>query len=156
MPRVALLLVLTLTLFGQKPATPPAPSSPTAPALPAWMEGKWTFFDRGWNIEETWTSAEGDMMFGMGRTYAPYKVLTFEYLRIVQRGKDLIYIAQPDGDPPTEFKLVSADKDSVVFANPAHDFPKQITYRREGAGRMVARVEGAGGRARIFNYKRVK
>ena len=50
------------------------------------------------------------------------------YLRIVERDGGLVYIAQPGGNPPTEFVLTELDKKRAVFVNPRHDFPQRIIY----------------------------
>lgn len=47
----------------------------------------------------------------------------------------------------------------LVFSNPAHDFPQQVSYRRVSRDSMVARIEGTrGGQVRGINYpvKRVR
>ena len=44
----------------------------------------------------------------------------------------------------TKVKLVSAAANSVVFENPAHDFPTRIAYRRHGKV-LTATISGPGG-----------
>jgi hypothetical protein len=34
---------------------------------------------------------------------------------------------------------------AVAFANPEHDFPQRILYRRVGADSLIARIEGKQG-----------
>jgi len=46
---------------------------------------------------------------------------------------------------------------TLVFANPAHDYPQQITYTRSGTDSLVARIEGdrAGRRGpRTYSFRR--
>jgi hypothetical protein len=40
----------------------------------------------------------------------------------------IFYIAQPQGNPPTEFRLTESLGNRVVFENKAHDFPQRIVY----------------------------
>jgi hypothetical protein len=58
------------------------------------------------------------------------------------RPDGVVYIAQPGGRPPTEFALTSGGSGLAVFENPAHDFPKRLSYRRTGRTLLVE-VEGA-------------
>ena len=69
-------------------------------------------------------------------------MVAFEYLRIVEKDGALFYIAQPNGRPPTEFKLTSATPNKAIFENAQHDHPKIITYEKDAAGNVVATVEG--------------
>ncbi len=76
-------------------------------------------------------------------------------LRIVERDGGLVYIAQPNGRPPTEFVLTGMTADSATFENPAHDFPKMIRYTRRPDGSLEARISGAGGeRPQAFVFTR--
>jgi hypothetical protein len=84
-------------------------------------------------------------MLAVSRTIKDDRLAAFEYLRIVERDRGLVYIAQPNGRPPTEFVLTAMTADSATFENPAHDFPKMIRYTRRPDGSLEARVSGAGG-----------
>jgi len=88
--------------------------------------------------------------------------LTVELADIQARDGTLIFHAQPPGQPAADFPLKAATATSVVFENPAHDFPQRVSYRREGAV-LHARIEGVVGgktqavdwtyRARAFNTR---
>jgi hypothetical protein len=87
-------------------------------------------------------------MIGMARAVVGGKTAAFEFLRIETREDGIYYVAQPQGRcPATPFKLVSLDAGEAVFANPEHDFPKRIRYRRGPDGTLIARVEGDPGDA---------
>jgi hypothetical protein len=74
----------------------------------------------------------------------------FEFLRIVVRDGTPVYIAQPNGVPPTEFTATSRTADRVVFENPSHDFPKRVIYQRTSADGLTASVDGGdGGKGRL-------
>ena len=76
-----------------------------------------------------------------------------EHLRIETRDGGIVYVAEVDHNPaPVVFRLTRVDDDGFVFANPAHDFPKVIAYRREG-DRLHVRVS-AGGKASEFHFRR--
>ena len=94
-------------------------------------------------------------MLAVSRTIKDDRLAAFEFLRIVERDGGLVYIAQPNGRPPTEFVLTVMTADSATFENPAHDFPKMIRYTRRADGSLEARVSGAGGeRPQVFVFTR--
>lgn len=120
-----------------------------------WLSGSWKQEANGKVIEEHWTTPAGGSMLGMSRTIKNGKTVAFEFLRIEQRDGTLLYIAQPQGAPPTEFRLLSANDNELVFANPQHDFPKRIRYRRNPDGSVTARVEDESGKkGNDFTYLR--
>jgi hypothetical protein len=80
-------------------------------------------------------------------------MIEFEFLRIVERDGGLVYVAQPNGRPPTDFVLTELTGDSATFENPAHDFPKTIRYARRGDG-LEARVGDGGQRSETFTFRR--
>lgn len=102
-------------------------------------------------VEEVWSAAKGGTMIGYSRIVRGERTSMFEFLRIEVRDGKLVYIAQPRGNPPTEFVATKATADEVVFENPRHDDPKKISYRR-GDGALTAVAEGE--RTLTFAYKR--
>jgi hypothetical protein len=69
-------------------------------------------------------------------------MVMFEFLRIEERPDGLYYVAQPRGNPPTDFKLTRWAADEAVFENQPHDNPKLIRYRREADGSLMAETAG--------------
>jgi len=138
------LVLLAVILMGvpsfaeDKPTT--AAAADTGVALPAWLAGPWTTQRGTRTIEEQWNEPRGGMMQATGRTTQGERLVEFEFLRIVRRGGSLVFIAQPNGAPPTEFALTAHGPDSVRFENPAHDFPQVVCYRRTGADAVLAVV----------------
>lgn len=116
------------------------------------LSGKWTGESGKAVIEEHWTEAAGGMMLGLSRTIVSGKAVAFEYLRIEARADGVFYVAQPNGRPPTEFKLIRVEAGEAVFENPQHDHPKIIRYRM-GEGTLVAEVEGDEGKQE-FRFRR--
>lgn len=120
-----------------------------------WLEGTWIGGAEGTTIEERWTPAAAGAMLGVSRTIAKGRMAAFEFLRIVSRDGTLIYIAQPGGRPPTEFRLTALTPESATFENPAHDFPKLIRYSLRSDGTLEARV-GDHTRSQSFEFRREK
>jgi hypothetical protein len=127
-----------------------------------WFTGCWAYTSPRVIIEEHWTSPAGGSMLGLSRTLRRNpggdSIIAWEFIRVYARGTDLVYAAQPHNQPSAEFVSEKVSDAEVVFANPAHDFPQRIIYRRVRSDSLRARVEGTqGGRTRgsDFPYARV-
>jgi hypothetical protein len=93
----------------------------------------------------------------MSRTIDGLRQL-FEFMRIENRKEGIVFIAQPGGEQPTPFRLTAHDAKTLVFSNPAHDFPQRIEYRRTGPDTLeatVGMIDGKGHKL-VFKYVRVK
>jgi hypothetical protein len=123
-----------------------------------WLAGDWEMRRGDQCIEEHWTLPSETSLIGMSRTVANNRTAEFEFVRIEARADGVFYVAQPGGRPPVDFKLASESASELVFENPGHaDHLKRIVYRRDGADRITARIEGEdSGRAFAvdFPYRR--
>jgi len=122
----------------------------------AWLAGAWVG-TRGTggatSIEERWSPPLGGAMLATSRTVSRGKLRAFEYLRIVERDGGLVYIAQPNGAPPTEFVLTELGATRAVFENPRHDSPQRIVYELSAEGRLSASIgQARGGRPQSFEF----
>jgi Domain of unknown function (DUF6265) len=127
-----------------------------------WLSGCWEQRDARSTAEEFWTTPNGGILFGVGRTIVRRdqgdSTVSYEVTRIFERGGKLIFAASPSGQPPAEFTEQELTDTTVVFANPAHDFPQFVRYRRRGASELHARVDGKmNGRDQGFGlqYRRI-
>ncbi len=116
-------------------------SAATADDLDAlgWLAGCWEGEGGGGRNLECWTAPEGGMMLGVSRVISE-RGAQFEFLRLAPHGDGLALLASPGGKPAVAFPLVDSAEGLAVFANPDHDFPQRITYRRDGDA-LTARVE---------------
>jgi hypothetical protein len=113
----------------------------------AWLAGEWRIASAARCVEEQWTTPSANMLVGMSRTVAAGRTTSFEFMRIEAREDGIYYVAQPGGQPPVDFKLVSESASELVFVNPGHaDHLKKVMYRRGADGRLDARIEGENGR----------
>jgi len=138
----ALLALLAITALRAQSAPPRATASI---ADVSWIAGSWTSRDAKETVEEHWTAPAGGAMLAVGRTVRDGKLAEFEFLRIIERNGGLVYVAQPNGRPPTDFTMTRVDDHSVTFENPAHDFPKMIRYEKRSEDSIVASIAGASG-----------
>jgi hypothetical protein len=120
-----------------------------------WLSGRWeTASGDGWT-EEVWSAPRGGRMIGFSRAGRGETVREFEFLRL-EAGDDgvPVYLASPSGRPPIGFRLVEVEPTSVTFANPAHDFPQRIRYRRDGDTLTATISAGDGSNATSWSYRR--
>lgn len=119
----------------------PAPVRATI-AQVGWIAGSWRGSAGPVTYEERWTEPAGGAMLAVARTVKDGRMTAFEFLRIVERDGGLVYVAQPNGRPPTDFTLTRLDGESATFENPAHDYPKIIRYAMRPDDTLEARTSG--------------
>lgn len=143
-------LLAIVATFTASAAGPPSPLFP-------WLSGHWCSQVEDEVIEEYWLPPAGDRAIGVGRTVKAGKTTAFEFLRIESDAGTAVYVAQPQGRPPTTFRLTAVGADWVRFENPQHDFPKRVEYRRTDSG-LHAEIAGPGkdGKEVVipFDYRR--
>jgi len=123
-----------------------------------WMTGCWERRTNNLIVTEQWSFPRAKMMLGAGQTTRGDSTIEYEHTRIFERKGTLVYSAQPSGQAPAEFVADSVSGFSVIFSNPAHDFPQRVIYRRLTPDSLLGRVEGQrNGQIRgvNFSYRRV-
>jgi hypothetical protein len=149
-----LVIAAVLSILAAGARAQPAPLVRASISQMAWLAGGWAGGGGPVTLEERWTAAAGGAMLAVSRTVKGDRMVAFEFLRIVERDGTLVYIAQPNGSPPTEFRLSAITQDSATFENKAHDFPKVIAYARKADGTLEARVSDGGQKGETFRFKR--
>ncbi len=140
MTGMATAMIMTAAIGGA-PAT--KATEPPAMAALDWISGHWCQAVEGGVIEEHWEPSHGGLLIGMGRTVRAGKAVAFEFMRLEWRDGAIYLMAQPNGDPPVQFRLTASGKDWARFENPRHDYPKRVEYRRAGRG-LHAEIGGPG------------
>jgi len=139
------------SIGAQTPAAPAPPVKTAEAAITdvgalAWLDGCWTGTVNQRDFREQWSPMRGGVLLGFGSTVYQGKLQSYEYLRIESRPDGVYYVAIPSGQKEDAFKLVSIttdEKDTIfTFANPDHDFPQRIIYRRGTEGWLYATIEG--------------
>lgn len=122
---------------------------------PEWLAGAWVREDGDRWAEEWWTSERGGLMLGASRSGAGAKLGEFEHLRIVAEPNGrLVFQAQPGGKATVAFAEESRSAGTITFANPAHDYPQRISYKRE-RDTLIATISMMDGSRRVsWAYKR--
>jgi Domain of unknown function (DUF6265) len=111
---------------------------------PAWLAGCWEQRQGARHSLEMWMPPEGGLMLGASRTTVDGRVREFEQMRLELSGDTLVYTALPSGQAEAAFRSVEIGADRFTVANPQHDFPQRIGYRRQGADSVIAWIEGPG------------
>ncbi len=129
-----------------------------------WLAGDWTTGGEGRQVLESWDAVSADTFEGLGAVRASRddEVHVTETLRLAAMSGSVYYIAKvPENDSPVPFRLTSCSGGSATFENPAHDFPKRISYRyseHDGPGppeRMTVSVSGDGDQGFTLEFERV-
>lgn len=108
-----------------------------------WITGCWEMNDNGRVTTERWGKATENLMLGTSQTVKGSKSVAFEYLRIVNNGHGLFYIAKPSSaKDETPFPVLKITDKEIVFENLKHDFPQRIIYKQTKPDELAARIEG--------------
>ena len=116
----------------------------SALARVGWLTGCWAGSAGTEAVEEHWLPLRAGTLVGAGRATRDDRTTSVELMVIRMHRDTLAFHAFPVGQAPALFPAESVTDSAVVFANPAHDFPQRITYRRVGGDSLVARIEGPG------------
>ena len=107
-----------------------------------WLSGDWVSEANGRWTEEHWSEPRGGLMLGLGRSGKAGRAMGFEFMRIaLDDNGNVVFWGSPGGSSAVPFALIEESADTATFANPRHDFPKRISYRRRGAT-LVATITG--------------
>lgn len=123
----------------------------------AWLVGSWQAESGETTITETWIAASPITLEGRGvtRARADGTVRDAEDLRLVAMGDGVFYVAKvAHNERPVAFRLTACSDGTLVFENPAHDFPRRIEYRRVDALRLAVHVSDGGSRGFRLDFTR--
>jgi hypothetical protein len=124
--------------------------------LVAWLSGCWQITRGAEVIDEQWMAPRGGVMLGMARSVRGDRLASTESTTIRVRDGKLVYEANPSGQAPTTFTATTATADRVVFENPAHDYPRRLSYERKGPDGLLAWIDDGSGAKRIeYPFSRV-
>jgi hypothetical protein len=97
-----------------------------------WLAGCWVAADK--SSQEVWVVDNDQSLIGFSVALGDEEIVSYEVLSIKQNSDATwIYTAHPSGQASASFIAVETSEHSVVFANPAHDYPQEISYRRDGS-----------------------
>lgn len=113
--------------------TSPLSSSGSQPSLNdiRWLTGCW---ETASGTREIWRRSDDEQsLIGEGQSPRADGSVFKERLSITEDKTGLTYTAQPGNSSPTVFRQINTAEQSVVFANPSHDYPQKIAYQLSGS-----------------------
>jgi ketosteroid isomerase-like protein len=122
-----------------------------------WLLGEWLAENDKSTWRETWTESGPATWEGRGIEVAKAEAgkQSAEDLRLVEMGGSVFYLAKvTHNELPIPFRLVDCGDDRLVFANPAHDFPRRLDYQREPDGRLQVRVSDGADKGFTLDFGR--
>jgi hypothetical protein len=112
----------------------------------SWLEGTWvrTNAKPGRSGTERWVKGNGKELIGWGVSMRGNDTSFVEKLKVVARPGAVYYVSDvPENPKPIEFRITSIDDNHFICENPSHDFPKKISYHRDG-NKVRAVISGDG------------
>ncbi len=110
-----------------------------------WLIGTWEQKTARGSLFETWKKASPNEFHGKSYMLKEKDTLVFENIKLVQQAGGLFYIPtvkNQNGGKPVSFKAKTVSAIEMVFENPAHDFPQQISYKQINKDSLVAEISG--------------
>jgi hypothetical protein len=104
----------------------------------AWLTGQWKSSEEA-AFYEHWEFKNNSTLLGHGFTLENGDTIFSEQLQIFASDSGIYYSALPSAnnrDLPVYFKHDHHAGDSLLFHNPAHDFPKYIIFTKTTAGSL--------------------
>jgi hypothetical protein len=101
----------------------------------AWLEGSWSRANAkpGQTGFETWIKAREKELIGIGVSLKGTDTSFVEKLKIAVKDNAIYYVADvAENIDPVYFRMIELSSDGFICENSNHDFPKKISYRREG------------------------
>jgi hypothetical protein len=111
-----------------------------------WLAGSWAQRSAEATMEVQIGSPAGNMVLSHWKsTDANGKVDFFEFEKIAINEEGNVLLAPyPFGTEGVSFPATEISESKAVFENPAHDFPRRISYEKLPEDRLGVRVEGEG------------
>jgi hypothetical protein len=112
----------------------------------SWLEGTWerTNTKPGKKGFETWTKVSDTEWKGKGVNLTGADTTFIEKLKLIVKEGVPYYVADvPENQKEVLFKFTALTRNGFVCENPQHDFPKKISYQRDG-DKLKAVISGDG------------
>lgn len=116
------------------------------PALPGWLPGTWEQrTNTTANLLEIWVKKSNDEFTGKSVKINGRDTILLETITMVRSNESLFYIptvSNQNQGKPVKFYCSRRQDSLLVFENPQHDFPQQISYKLITKDSIVATISG--------------
>ncbi|MDF2187173.1 DUF6265 family protein [Paraflavitalea sp. CAU 1676] len=153
--RPALMALLMLCFLDQVQAQQPSAAVPDDFKKLHWLSGTWqrTNAKPGRSGYERWEMDGDRAMKGWGVSMKGNDTLITEKIRLEIKDNKIWYVADvPENKAPVYFELTSITPSGFICENPAHDFPKKISYQLEG--NILTAIISAGDKSIPYLFKK--
>lgn len=126
-----------------------------------WLVGTWQHSGehKHGSVYEQWHKVSDTELAAESYIISNGKKTVIETIRLLQRDDGIFYVPtvhnQNEG-MPVSFALKSISGAKMIFANPKHDFPKQISYERLTDDSLVAELSGPADTIINIDMRRIK
>ena len=138
---ITILMLVSLPRHGFAQTVDTEPGVTT----PHWLTGCWEMSAGNLVVAEHWMAVLGGAMLGMSRTVRGDQLAGYELLLLREEESGWVYEAHPSGQPAASFRSSTVTDTSIVFSNPAHDFPQTIAYFKIRSDSLIATIAGEQG-----------
>ena len=111
-----------------------------------WLQGTWTRtnVNPGRTAHEKWQKISSTEWQGLGISMNGNDTVFVEKLKLVIKDGKIYYVADiVENQEPVHFKFTVITDNGFICENPQHDFPKKISYQKNGSGIKVT-ISGDG------------
>ena len=110
-----------------------------------WLVGNWEQKLPDGIVSENWTKENDSTYTGKSYFIKEKDTVHLESIVLTQKNETLLYIPTVNGqnnDEPVTFTMTSDAENTFSFENPAHDYPKKITYKKVNSTSLIATISG--------------
>lgn len=113
--------------------------------LASWLLGTWESKTQKGSLYESWQQQDDLVLLGKSYFLKAGDTITLENIKLTQLKDGLFYlpsVKNQNNGKEVAFKASSVTTDTLVFDNPAHDFPQKIGYYRLENDSLRAEISG--------------
>ena len=110
-----------------------------------WIIGSWEQKTDKGILTESWQRQNDSVFVGSCYFINESDTLHRETILLEQRADSITYSANVKGqnnDKAVPFRLTTANTNSLVFENPAHDYPQKIVYQKSKSNGLLVTISG--------------
>lgn len=108
-----------------------------------WLLGTWENASKDGNMTEKWEQINDTVFSGESYIVQAADTVFFEYMKLEQKGNQLLFtptVKNQNNEQPVVFTSTYIANEELIFENPAHDFPKKISYKQVSADSLLAEI----------------
>ncbi|MGB2733780.1 MAG: DUF6265 family protein, partial [Saprospiraceae bacterium] len=136
---------IEVELIAQLPSVDPKASMKEVTWPAEWLQGQWLMNTPRGQIMESWRVLSSNNILGHTYSISNGDTSLIESINLLKESDGIYYVPivkDQNQGKATRFKMTSAQKNTFVFENHTHDFPKRIVYDFKSPDILHAWVDG--------------